>query len=359
MLNCIAFYLPQYHPVPENDRWWSPGFTEWTNVARQRPLFKGHYQPHFPADLGFYDLRLPEVREKQADLAQKYHINGFCYYHYWFHGKRLLERPLEEVVRTGKPDFPFCVYWANHSWTRSWIGDDKGMLLEQTYSPEDDINHAKYLSSLFSDPRYIKVDGRPVFLIYRPADLPSAQRTLECFTKSWEGISGVAPYFIAVDANCVGRDFRNEGFDAVLAFTPQLGVSGSDAFNDARSFSKLQRNVRLGVFSGSLKIFDEKIERCKMEQIERPYPFIPSCFIGWDNSPRKDREGIIYVNSSPDFFEEFLRLAVLKAREHPHRHGLVFINAWNEWAESNHLEPDLKYGHGYLEACQKVLTELG
>jgi hypothetical protein len=233
------------------------------------------------------------------------------------------------------------------------------MLLEQSYSLEDDINHAKYLSSLFSDPRYIKVDGRPLFLIYRPADLPSAQRSLECFARAWEEVSGVAPYFVAVDAHSVGRDFRSEGFDAILAFTPQLGVSGCDAFNDARSLSKLMKNVSRGVFSGSLKIFDEKIERYKMEQIQRPYPYIPSCFVGWDNSPRRGKEGIVYVNSSPDVFEEFFRLAVLKAKEHPHGHGLVFINAWNEWAEGNHLEPDLKHGHEYLEACQKVLVELG
>lgn len=359
MVRAIAFYLPQYHPIPENDKWWTPGFTEWTNVARQRPLFKGHYQPHLPADIGFYDLRLPETRDHQASLAQQYNISGFCYYHYWFHGKRLLERPLEEVISTCKPDFPFCVCWANHSWTRSWIGDDKGMLLEQTYSPEDDLNHAKYLSCLFSDARYIKIDGRPLFLIYRPHDLPSPKRTLECFSNSYKEKAGVSPYFVAVDAHCVRNDFLSQGFDAVLAFTPQLGVSGPDAFVDSRSFSKLKRNIGHRVFSGTLKLFDERTERSKMEQISRAYPFIPSCFVGWDNSPRRGREGIVYVNSSPDLFEEFFRLAVQNAKKHPHKHGLVFINAWNEWAEGNHLEPDLKYGHAYLKACQKVLKELG
>jgi hypothetical protein len=357
MVQTIAFYLPQYHPIPENDEWWSPGFTEWSNVAKQRPLFKGHYQPHIPADLGFYDLRVSEVRESQSSLARHYGIDGFCYYHYWFSGRRLLQRPLDEVISSGRPDYPFCICWANHSWTRSWIGDNNGMLIEQKYSEEDDQNHARYLSTLFSDSRYIKVMDRPVFLVYRPADLPTPRKTLETFTRLYNEIAGVSPYYIAVDAHCVGRDFRNDGFDSVLAFTPQLGVSSPDAFIDQRNISKFTRNLRSGILSGSLKVFDEATERRKMEEISRPFPYIPSCFVGWDNSPRRGREGIIYANSSPSLFAEFLYKAVVKAKEHPHKHSLVFINAWNEWAEGNHLEPDLKNGHAYLEVCRKVISE--
>ncbi|MDJ0634982.1 MAG: glycoside hydrolase family 99-like domain-containing protein [Xenococcaceae cyanobacterium MO_188.B29] len=176
-IKAIAFYLPQYHPIPENDKWWGKGFTEWTSVAKAKPLFKDHYQPHLPADLGFYDLRLPEVRQAQADLAREYGIYGFCYYHYWFNGKRLLERPFNEVLESGKPDFPFCLCWANENWTRRWDGQDREILIEQKYSVVDDREHIKSLISAFKDPRYIKIDGKPLFLIYRVNSLPDPSLT--------------------------------------------------------------------------------------------------------------------------------------------------------------------------------------
>ena len=162
-VRAIAFYLPQFHPIPENDAWWGKGFTEWTNVAKARPLFRGHYQPHLPADLGFYDLRLPETREAQAELAREHGISGFCYYHYWFHGRRLLERPFQEVLESGRPKFPFCLCWANEPWSRRWLGEEQDILIAQTYSREDDEAHSEYLSSVFSDERYITVGNRPVF----------------------------------------------------------------------------------------------------------------------------------------------------------------------------------------------------
>jgi lipopolysaccharide biosynthesis protein len=177
----IAFYLPQYHPIPENDEWWGRGFTEWMNVSRAKPLFDGHYQPHLPAKLGFYDLRVPEVRQAQADLARRHGIEGFCYWHYWFEGKRLLERPFNEVLSSGQPDFPFCLAWANETWSRRWLGEDKDILQEQTYSLEDDLDHITWLMEAFADPRYIRVHGRPLFLIYKPFDLPDPERTTETF----------------------------------------------------------------------------------------------------------------------------------------------------------------------------------
>jgi lipopolysaccharide biosynthesis protein len=175
----IAFYLPQYHPIPENDLWWGKGFTEWTNVAKARPVFRGHCQPHLPADLGFYDLRVAESRDAQAALAREYGIQGFCYFHYWFNGKRLLERPFDEVLGSGRPDFPFCLCWANESWSRRWLGEERDVLMEQTYSQEDDLAHADWLGRAFADNRYIRIGGRPLFLVYRPAHLPDAKRTVE------------------------------------------------------------------------------------------------------------------------------------------------------------------------------------
>lgn len=354
-VNAIAFYLPQFHPIPENDQWWGEGFTEWTNVAKSKPLFHNHHQPRIPADLGFYDLRLSDARQAQADLAKSYGLNGFCYYHYWFHGRRLLERPINDLLQSDTPDFPFCLCWANESWSRRWIGDDQQILIEQSYSPDDDIEHGSFLAQVFSDRRYIRVNNRPLFLIYRPGNLPSSSDTIERLSSQCS-IHGITkPYFVAVDAHCVGFDYRQVGFDDILAFSPQLGVSAPDAFSDQRSISKLLRNLRHGIPSAKLKIFDESEERRKMESIQRAFPAIPSCFVSWDNSPRRGRDGIIYINSSPKVFQKSLCNSIVLAKQHPGQHSLLFINAWNEWAEGNYLEPDLYHGHSYLDALKNAL----
>jgi lipopolysaccharide biosynthesis protein len=352
----IAFYLPQFHPIPENNEWWGEGFTEWTNVTKSKPLFRHHEQPRIPSDLGFYDLRVPEIRQSQADLARIYGLNGFCYYHYWFHGRRLLERPVNDIIQSSDPDFPFCLCWANETWSRRWIGDDTEVLIKQSYSAEDDRIHGAYLAQVFADGRYIKIDDRPLFLIYRPCDLPSPRDTLdrlsaECYSRNLS-----KPYFVAVDAHRVGYDYRQDGFDDILAFSPQLGVSAPDAFDDRRKISKLIRNAKYGIKSAKLKIFDEADERRKMDQLSRPYPTIPCCFVSWDNSPRRGRDGIIYINSSPELFKASVVQSIKVAKNHPSNHSLLFINAWNEWAEGNYLEPDLKRGHSYLKALHQALT---
>ena len=354
-IKALAFYLLQYHPIPENGQWWGKGFTEWRNVAKSIPLFPGHYQPHLPADLGFYDLRLSETREAQAALAKAHGIHGFCYYHYWFQLHRLLESPLNSILAEGKPDFPFCLCWANESWSRLWIGDNQEILAKHAYSQEDDLNHGNLLATIFSDSRYIRIEGRPLFLIYRSADIPDVSSMLDRFALQCNLKGLDRPFSVAVDAHCVGYDFRSDGFDAILAFTPQLGVSSPDAFVDKRSFSKLRRNLKNGIRSSKLKVFDEQAERQKMRRIDRTFSVIPSCFVSWDNSPRRGWEGIIYHNSSPDLYEADLRDAAETAIANRDAPGLLFINAWNEWAEGNHLEPDLRNGYAYLEATKEYL----
>jgi hypothetical protein len=351
----IAFYLPQFHPTPENNRWWGNGFTEWTNVTRARPLFKGHVQPRIPADLGFYDLRLPETRLAQAELAKDHGIEGFCYWHYWFHGTRLLNQPFEEMLASGEPELPFCLAWANESWTRTWLGRGE-VLQEQTYSPEDDRKHAEYLLKAFADDRYMKVGGRPLFLIYRPLDLPEPQRTtdtirIEC------AVNGLPdPYLVGINAFCSTTDCREHGFDTTLDFEPQLGnLPGYSV--DGSSLSRLRRNLRLGVASPSLKVYDYVEARSLMARRRKKFefPYIPSIFVSWDSTPRRAERGIIMLNATAESFEAGLAELVNDAATKPWEEALVFINAWNEWAEGNHLEPDLTDGSARLEAARRLV----
>jgi lipopolysaccharide biosynthesis protein len=350
----IAFYLPQYHPIPENDDWWGKGFTEWTNVTKSKSLFPGHYQPRIPADLGFYDLRLPEVRQAQVDLAKAYGISGFCYYHYWFEGNRLLERPFNEVLASGEPDFPFCLCWANHSWARGWMGEEKEVMLKQTYSHEDDLNHIRWLIHAFADRRYIRVKGRPLLLIYRPADLPNPQKTVEIFRTECLKQGIPEPYLIGVDGHSPGFDFKTVEFDGTLKFEPQLGVL-PDFMDDRSKVSKLIRNLKAGTASLRLKIYDELRARELMNSQHRDVSTYPCVFVSWDNTPRKGVDGIVMINATPQGFETALSERVRTILDRPFDDRLIFINAWNEWAEGNYLEPDLKYGTQYLEAVKRVM----
>jgi len=351
----IAFYLPQFHPIQENDEWWGKGFTEWTNVTRARPLCKGHYQPHLPDELGFYDLRLPEARQAQADLAQEYGIHGFCYYHYWFKGKRLLERPFKDVLESGNPDFPFCLCWANETWSRRWLGEECDILIKQEYSSKDDLHHAQELLEAFADPRSIKVDGRPLFLIYRPNDLPDPQRTTDTFRQACLANGVPEPFMVGVNGHFRAQDSRLIGFDHTLDFRPQLGALPG-AFREGFSFRKLLRNLRFGKLNGRLNLYsyDEAIRR--MERVTCNYPVIPSVFVGWDNTPRRRDKSIIVRDATPKRFERYLSETVQRADPIGPRSKLVFINAWNEWAEGNHLEPDQQSGRVFLEAVQRVAT---
>lgn len=354
-VRAIAFYLPQFHPIPENDMWWGRGFTEWTNVSRATSFHKRHYQPRIPADLGFYDLRVPETRQAQAELAREHSLHGFCYYHYWFGGKRLIERPFDEVLRSGKPDFPFCLCWANETWSRRWLGEERDILMEQAYSPDDDVAHAQWLAAAFADARHIRIRGRPLFLIYRPTHLPDAWRTTDTLRTVAVKAGVPEPYLVGVDAHQPGIDFRELGFDSTLNFTPQLALL-NDAFRDDFSGRRLVRNIAKGIFSGELKLYDYDAAWRAMFEARPAFPHIPSVFVGWDNTPRRGRKGIIIENSTPECFAEALREVLPPIGGSGGAEPIVFINAWNEWAEGNYLEPDMKYGRGYLEAVRDMLA---
>lgn len=337
----IAFYLPQYHPIPENDRWWGKGFTEWTNVSKARPLFPGHYQPHVPADLGYYDLRLSELRKAQAELAKKYGVAGFCYYHYWFHGKQLLHQVFDEVLSSGKPDFPFCLCWANENWTRVWDGGDKKILMEQQYSPEDDLEHITWLIHAFKDARYIKIEGRPLLLVYRTSNLPDAGKISSIWREEVKRAGLPDLYLCTVESFASEhKDPRYSGFNAAVEFQPDWSRLGNEN----------------GGLPG-LHVFDYRETTERMISKSRPgytrFPCVTPC---WDNSPRRGRDGYIFHGSRPVYYEKWLRNAVSSVRNNIPGERIVFINAWNEWAEGNHLEPDQKHGHAYLSATKRALT---
>ena len=348
----IALYLPQFYPTEANDRWWGPGFTEWTNVAAARPLFEGHYQPRLPADVGFYDLRVPETREQQADLARAHGIEGFCYWHYWFHGTRVLDRPFDEVLRSGSPDFPFCLSWANETWSRRWHGAGAAneILQEQTYSEADDLAHIRWLMHAFADPRYITVHGRPIFLVYRATHLPDAARTCDVWRQEVEraGLPGI--YLIAVEtAWDLGWDATQVGFDAKVLFQPQFGWLMTHAAD---------RGARIAVPGRpDLQVYDYDAVRAALRDLAPvPYRRFESVFPSWDNSPRVGERAVVMHNATPAGYQQWLTEAVHRAAAEPRPdERIVFVNAWNEWAEGCHLEPDARHGHAYLEATKAAV----
>jgi hypothetical protein len=355
----IAHYLPQFHPIPENDTWWGKGFTEWTNVSRAKPLFRGHYQPHVPSDLGFYDLRVPEAREAQAALARQYGIHGFMYYHYWFGGKRLIERPFEEVLKTGQPDFPFCLCWANEPWSRSWLGDTREILMPQEYSPDDFRRHAEWLGRAFADKRYIRVNGRPLFVIYRHSHMPRDYSGIDILRETLAKQGSPDPYLVAVDSHDPNFDYRTVGFDHVLAFEPALGAVAGSLSNHPFSPRRVVRNLRAGVASPSLKIYHYEEAMEMMERAAPSHSRIPCMLVAWDNSARRGEKAVVFLESNPKTFGKVLERRLDQWAGSSPSTDLFFLNAWNEWAEGNHLEPDQKYGLGYLETLRKVRNRVG
>ncbi len=349
----IAFYLPQFYPTPYNDEWWGKGFTEWTNVVKARPRFRGHYQPHLPADLGFYDLRLPEAREAQADLASEYGIHGFCYYHYWFNGKRILERPLDEVLKLGRPDFPFCICWANEDWTRTWQGDVRNILLEQRYSPEDDVAHIRHLIPTLADRRYIQIEGKPLVLLYRTELLPEPHRTAETWRAEVRKAGLGDLFLVNIESNYVRlpEDYSKIGFDAAVRFQPN--------FYSFYSFYAPKAVRALRALIGSPARLDRvyhyrDLYRHWKASSPTPYRSFECVTPMWDNSPRRKNRAHMLRNSTPEQYEVWLREAVERTRLDKEGHRWVFLNAWNEWGEGCHLEPCQKWGRAFLEATKRV-----
>jgi len=355
-MRAIAFYLPQFHPIPENDKWWGPGFTEWTNVVKARPLFRGHYQPHLPADLGFYDLRLPEAREAQANLAHAYGISGFCYYHYWFNGTRLLHKPFDEVLLSRTPKFPFCLCWANENWTRRWDGLDQQVLIGQSHSVDDDVRHADYLVRAFSDDRYIKADGRPVFLVYRTALLPDPAQTVKIWRERVRAAGFPDLYLVRVESWGDYTTPQAIGFDAAVEFAPDFGVLRP---RDGSRWS-VRRRLRNRLMRYKGHHVTSRYETLAQRMLARPpvsYRQFRCVTPGWDNSPRRSSGAHIIVGSTPELYENWLRVVATKTRKiYSGDEAFVFINAWNEWAEGNHLEPDQRWGRAYLEATARGLS---
>jgi lipopolysaccharide biosynthesis protein len=356
MIHPIAFYLPQFHPIPENDTWWGKGFTEWTNVTKAKPQFKGHYQPHLPTDLGFYDLRLGEARMAQADLAKAYGIHGFCYYHYWFNGKRLLDQPLDNMISSGSPDFPFMVCWANENWTRRWDGQDQEILIKQEYSAQDDLEHIRFLCEhFFSDPRYIRVKGKPFILIYRPSLFPDIKRTL----KDWRSEAsrlGFELYIGFSQGFQFKDDFAAEGFDAAVEFQPTYSKM-EEAVEPIPLGDQLQHRFKMRdsiYYSGKVISYASYAKKMIREQQIAPNIF-PGITPMWDNTARNKDRALIFKGSTPELYQEWLSSIVKKYRANPQEEEFIFINAWNEWAEGNHLEPCRQWGRAYLEATKKGL----
>lgn len=355
----LAFYLPQYYPIPENDEWWGKGFTEWTNVGKAKPLFPGHYQPHIPSDLGYYDLRVPETRQAQADLARKYGVEGFVYWHYWFgNGKRLLERPFNEVLTSGEPDYPFALAWANESWSGTLHGLVKGkILMEQNYfGDEDYIMHFNAVLPAFRDKRYITCEGKPIFIIYRFDKIPDISHFIELWRRLAldNGLPGI--YFI-----CMGHNM--DEVTSTERFQKEMETLGFDAVVYS-NMSHRQKNVlsrkvitkiRQDILHWPHRMYYD--DTAFYTDTCRQYNAFPTLFPNWDHTARSGVKGSLFVDANPKKFCEAMERAVEIVKDKPFDNRFIFVKSWNEWGEGNFLEPDLRYGCGFLEAIRKAVLK--
>jgi 2-polyprenyl-3-methyl-5-hydroxy-6-metoxy-1,4-benzoquinol methylase len=339
----IAFYLPQFHPIPENDTWWGKGFTEWRNVTRARPYFAGHYQPHLPADLGFYDLRVRETRHEQYRLARDYGIDGFCYHFYWFSGTSLLRRPLDDMLSDRESDMPFCLCWANENWTRRWDGSSREVLIAQKHRAGDDVRLIESLLPYFADPRYIRLGGAPLLVVYMPQQLRDPKGAVATWREHCERV-GVGRIHLCAALTHGNDDYVKFGFDSGVQFPPHRpgigGITQLVSFNEP--------------FRGTVLDY-QALARAYLDRTYGDRRVFRTVVPSWDNTARNRNRAVIVWNGTPANYEYWLSEAVRRTREEfPSHERLVFINAWNEWAEGCHLEPDLKYQRQFLEATLRV-----
>lgn len=365
----IAFYLPQYHPIKENDMWWGKGYTEWTNVAKAKPLFKGHKQPKIPADLGFYDLRLPEVRDAQAELAKMAGIYGFCYWHYWFNGHRLMNRPFDEVVSSGKPNFPFCLAWANHSWySKDWKAGDKmvlvksKLLIEQTYGGEEDyIKHFYCLLPAFKDNRYIKINGKLLFMIYDATNFCDFEK----FSKIWNNLAvkeGLPNFYFITHAYSIAQfnkidDYLKEGYDGVNVSLHRMPFKSEhpkkENFFERQIISRLKSHIKVKPeivrYKEAIKVMDSPIFNSSK--------IFPTIIPNWDHTPRSGRFGRVFQDCTPSLFERHVRDILKRVENKDPETNIIFLKSWNEWGEGNYLEPDMEFKLDFIKALRRALDD--
>jgi hypothetical protein len=350
-LKIIAYHLPQFHPIAENSQWWGAGFTEWRNVARARPLFWGHQQPNIPGELGFYDLRLHETRVEQAELAAWAGIDAFCYYHYWFAGKLLLERPLELLLAEKQPTFPFCLCWANHDWTGHWAGTNE-MLIQQTYPGVDDHRrHYEYLRRFFDDPRYLRIGGRPMLAIHKPKDIPQWQR-LANLLQEWayaDRFGGI--FLVGLESD---RSLLSHGFSAIAPHSLNLALNSYLKGTRRWLQAARQKLLKYPRWTIPYEQFCEHFENHAYDGIT----ILPTAIPNWDNTPRIGRRGVVISHSSPSAFQKHLSRSIRGMQlGNGANETILIIKSWNEWAEGNYLEPDLKWGRGWLEAVRNFRSD--
>jgi lipopolysaccharide biosynthesis protein len=347
-VTAIAFYLPQFHPFEENNRWWGNGFTEWTNVGKARPLFKGHYQPHCPIHFGYYDLRVPEVMVEQAKVARQYGVGGFAYHFYWFAGRTIMDLPLRGMLGNAAVEMPFFLSWANENWTRRWDGRDNEVLIAQDYSLEDGRAMMRHVSEYMRDPRYIRVDGRPVFSVYRPGRIPELEKMVEVWREEARN-QGVGDLHLLAVQTKESDDHRNAGFDANLEFSPHGGLTDRDL--------SLLYGQKKDSFEGSVHSYETMV-RLSLEQKDDAQSRYRCVTLGWDNTARVPTRAAIFDGFTIDSYRRWLSELCERARTETWRkpdERFVFINAWNEWAEGTHLEPDQRFGFAYLEATRQAV----
>lgn len=348
----VAFYLPQFHQVPENDAFWGAGFTEWVHVKAAKPQFRGHRQPRVPGELGYYDLATVEIQRRQVELAKLYGVSAFCFYFYWFDGLRPLEKPLNNYLRDPSLDLPFCLCWANENWTRRWDGRDADVLLSQKHSPDDDLKFIEHLSRYFSDSRYIRINGKPLIIVYRPSLLPSAYETSERW-RTWCRAHGVGEIYLAYTQSFERVVPSLYGFDAAIEFPPNMEAKRGELPNLRHRIRPMHDD-----FGCSVLDWTELVSKSN-QYTDAGYKLFRGVCPGWDNTPRRKNHSRILVCNSPPAFQSWVKNAIADTlnRFKDSDERLVFVNAWNEWGEGAHLEPDHETGYAYLEAVRSALSE--